>query len=77
MIAKGYIDVRLVPATADSLGFEPSYDVCVQPQRNLLFYRPVEDSAPGVGPVENLRCIGCVDLVVRQTLQRLYLLLNV
>ena len=64
MVAERSIDVRLVSATATSLGLEPGYDVRVEPQRNLLLYRPVEDSAPGVGPIENLRDVGRVDLVV-------------
>ena len=46
------IDVRLVFATSTSMGLEPGYDVRVKPQRNLLLRRPVEDPAPGVGPVE-------------------------
>ena len=77
MLAERSIDVRLVSATATSLGLEPGYDVRVEPQRNLLLYRPVEDSAPGVGPIENLRGVGRVDLVVGQSLQRPYLRLNV
>ena len=71
------IDVRLVSATATSLGLKPGYDVRVEPQRNLLLYRPVEDSAPGVGPVENLRGVGRVDPVVWQSLQRPHLRLDV
>ena len=77
MLTERSIDVRLVPATVTSMGPEPGYDVCVNPQRNLLLYRPVEDTAPGVGPVENLRGVGRVDLVVGQSLHRPYLRLNV
>jgi hypothetical protein len=44
---------------------------------NLLVYGPVEDPAPGFEPVENLRGVGGVDLVLRQSLQGPYLLLNV
>ena len=77
VFSEGYVDVRLVSATAAGLGLEPGYDVRIEPQRNLLLYRAVEDSSPGVGPVQNLRSIGCIDLMVSQSLQRLYLLLYV
>ena len=62
-----------VAATITSVGLEPGDDVRVDPQRNLLLHRPVEDSAPGIGPVKNLQGIGRVDLVVGQSLQRLNL----
>ena len=76
MLTERSVDVRLVSATATSMGLEPGYDVRVEPQRNLLFDRPVEDTAPGVGPVENLRGVGRVDPVVGQSLQRPYLRLE-
>ena len=66
MLTEGPIDVRLVAATITSVGLEPGNDVRVEPQRNLLRHRPVENSAPGIGPIENLRGIGRVDLVVGQ-----------
>jgi len=77
MLAECSIDVCLVAATITSVRLEPGDDVRVDPQRNLLLHRPVEDSAPGIGPVKNLRGISCVDLVVGQSLQRPYLRLNV
>ncbi len=73
MLTECSFDVRLVAATIAGSGLEPGDDVRVDPQRNLLLHRPVEDSAPGVGPIENLRNIGRVDLVVGQSLQRLNL----
>ena len=72
VLAEGTIDVRLV-STSAGLGLEPCNDVCVDPQRNLLLHRPIEDSAPGVGPVDNFRGVGRVDLVVGQNFQRPYL----
>ena len=68
VLAERSIDVRLVSLAVTSTGLEPGDDVRVDPQRNLLLYRPVEDPAPGVGPVENLRGVGRVDLVFRQSL---------
>ena len=73
VLAERSIDVRLVSPAVTSTGLEPGDDVRVDPQRNLLLYGPVEDPAPGVGPVENLRGAGRVDLVLRQSLQRPYL----
>ncbi len=70
MLAECAIDVRLVAATITSVGLEPGDDVRVDPQRNPLLHRLVEDSASGVGPIENLRGIGHIDLVVGQSLQR-------
>ena len=69
------MDVRLVAATIAGSGLELGDDVRVDPQLNLLLHRPVEDSAPGVGPIKNLRGIGRVDLVVGQSLQHLNLCL--
>ena len=76
VLAEGGIDVRLVSSSV-GLGLELCNDVCVDPQRNLLLHRPIEDSAPGVGPVDNFRGVGRVDLVVGQNFQRPYLRLNV
>ena len=76
VLAEGAIDVRLV-STSAGLGLEPCNDVCVDSQRNLLLHRPIEDSAPGVGPVDNFRGVGRVDLVVGQSFQRPNLRLNV
>ena len=56
------VDVRLVAAAVTSVGLEPGYDVRVEPDRNLPLHRSVEYLAPGIGPVENLRRIGRVDL---------------
>ena len=61
---------------ADRLFYNLS-DIFVLHSRSLLLSRPIEDPAPGVGPVENLRGVGSVDLVLRQSLQPPYLLLNV
>ena len=49
----------------------------VQPQRDLLLDGTVEDSTPGVGPVEDLRRVGGVYPVFRQSLQCPYLFLNI
>ena len=66
VIAECPIDVCLVSATVTGMGLEPGDDVCVEPQRDLLFNGPVEDAAPGVRPVEDLRSVARVDLIVGQ-----------
>ena len=77
MFAEHTIDLRLVSPAVAITGLEPGDDIRVQPQRNLLLHRPIEDPAPRIGPVENLRRVGGIDLVLRQCLERPYLLLNV
>ncbi len=67
MLTERSVDVRLVSVAVTSMGLEPGDDVRVEPQRNLLFDRPVEDTTPSVGPVENLRGFGCVNLIVGQS----------
>lgn len=77
VLAERPVYVRLVSATVTSMTFEPRDDVRVEPDRNLLLHRPVENPAPRVRPVEYLWSIRRVDLVVVESLQRPHLLLNI
>ena len=77
MLAKSRVDVRLVSASITSASPEPGYDVRIKPQCDLLLHGAIEYTSPGIRPVENLRGLGRVDLVPRQSIQRPYLLLNV
>lgn len=77
VLAESSIDLCLVSAAAMSLSLEPGYDIRVESQRDLLLHRPIENSAPGIRPVENLRGVSRIDLVVWQNLQGPYLRLNI
>lgn len=48
VFAESAIDVCLVAAPVTRMSLEPDKDVRVDPQCNLLFHGPIEDSPPGV-----------------------------
>ena len=57
VLTESAIYVRLVAAPAASTSLEPGNDVCINPERNLLLHRTIEDPPPGVGPVEKFSLI--------------------
>ena len=42
VLAQRTVYVRLIAAPVLGMPLEPDYDVCLQPQRDLLLYGPVE-----------------------------------
>ena len=65
MLAKSRVDVCLVSATVTSASPEPGYDVRIKPECDLLLHGAIEYTSPGIRPVEDLRGVGHVDLVLR------------
>ena len=63
VLAKSAINVRLITSAMMCMHLEPCHNICVQTQRYLLLYGPVEHAAPGVRPIKYLRDVGGVDLV--------------
>ena len=56
------------------MSLEPGHHVRIQPKGNLLLHGPVEHAALGIRPIENLRNVGRVDLVVGKLFECLELL---
>ena len=63
---QGAVDVGLVTAAALGASLEPCHEVRIEPQRDLLFDRTVEDTPPRVRPVKHLGNVARVDPVVGQ-----------
>ena len=59
--AQDLVDAGLISL---SLGFEPREDVCINSERERLFYRTIEFSNYRVVPVADFRKIGQVNVVL-------------
>jgi hypothetical protein len=55
VLAQHSIDACLISLIGARVALEPSHDIGIEPQGQLLFDRPIEQAAPGPGPVKKLR----------------------
>jgi hypothetical protein len=72
--AERAIDACLIAFIGLRVRPEPGDDLGIEPKRQLLLDGPIEQAAFGVGPVENLRRVRCIDGFVRQGRERFQLL---
>jgi len=75
MAAQRAVDVGLVASSSAGVALEPGDDVRIQAEGDLLLDGAIQRAPLGCRPVEHLRYLGRVDLVVGQLLQSGNLLL--
>ena len=64
MFAQYAVDLGLVSPSIWSVCPEPCHHVGIQPQRDLLLHWPIQGTASGTGPIQNLGYVARINFLI-------------